>query len=217
MRPVEWVSLKEACTILGVHEATLRRWTDRGLLRAFRTPGGHRRYLRDDLLAFLAGSQAQPPAEWLARLADQTLSVTRQELSERLAQEAWAQRYAANRSAKQLSGRELLGLLIQYAARENNHETYLNQARAIMREYGREARGLGLSIPETARALLTFRQAIVDGITRSLYAPPGRDPDGQRLMNRAGLFFDELMIATLEGYLEPARPAASVPAGELHR
>ena len=34
----------------------MRKWSDGGRLPAFYTPGGHRRFRRDDLDAFLAGS-----------------------------------------------------------------------------------------------------------------------------------------------------------------
>ena len=40
----QWLTLKEASEFLGVHFTTLRTWADRGELRVFRTPGGHRRY-----------------------------------------------------------------------------------------------------------------------------------------------------------------------------
>ena len=50
-----WLSLREASRFLGVSEPTLRRWTDDGLVEAFRTPGGHRRYLLDAILNFEDG------------------------------------------------------------------------------------------------------------------------------------------------------------------
>lgn len=35
---------KEAAEVLGVSRTTLARWADSGLLRVFRTEGGHRRF-----------------------------------------------------------------------------------------------------------------------------------------------------------------------------
>lgn len=40
-----WLTVGEACRYLGVSQPTLRKWTDEGRIAAFRTPGGHRRYL----------------------------------------------------------------------------------------------------------------------------------------------------------------------------
>ncbi len=51
----EWLTVSQAAAILGVGTATVRRWTASGQLRAFVTPGGHRRYRRMDVLA-LAGT-----------------------------------------------------------------------------------------------------------------------------------------------------------------
>lgn len=42
----------EAADLLMVATATLRVWSDKGLLKPFTTPGGHRRYLREDLDRF---------------------------------------------------------------------------------------------------------------------------------------------------------------------
>lgn len=210
----EWVGLKEACRILGVHETTLRRWTDQGLISAFRTPGGHRRYLRQELLAFLERGRAlalQAPAEPLERLQQRALAEAHQMLAQRLVSEPWTPRYEPVRPFKRANGRRLLGLLIQYAARGEQEQAYLQAARAIMRQYGQEALRLGLSIPETARAVLTFRQVIMDAVAHSLDRPPAHDPEGWRVMGRAGLFFDELLVATLEGYLQGGAPGEAQP------
>ena len=52
----DWLGLAEASHVLGVSPATVRRWSDAGRLHVFTTPGGHRRYRRGDLEAFLARS-----------------------------------------------------------------------------------------------------------------------------------------------------------------
>ncbi|MFN2467907.1 MAG: response regulator [Gaiellaceae bacterium] len=57
---VEWRTLGQAASYLGVAQSTLRKWTDSGRVPAFKTPGGHRRYRRTDLDAFLAQSGPSP-------------------------------------------------------------------------------------------------------------------------------------------------------------
>jgi len=49
----EWLTLGGAAAHLGVAKGTLRRWADEGRVPAFYTPGGHRRFRRPDLDAFL--------------------------------------------------------------------------------------------------------------------------------------------------------------------
>ena len=50
------MTLGQAATYLGVAQSTVRKWSDGGRLSAFYTPGGHRRFRRADLDAFLSGS-----------------------------------------------------------------------------------------------------------------------------------------------------------------
>jgi glutamyl-tRNA reductase len=63
----EWLTMHEACELVGVSAATLRRWSDNGEVRAFTTPGGHRRFSREAILGLLPapanGPGATAPAE----------------------------------------------------------------------------------------------------------------------------------------------------------
>jgi excisionase family DNA binding protein len=44
----------QAARYLGVSLATVRRWTDAGHISCYRTPGGQRRFSRDQLDEFIA-------------------------------------------------------------------------------------------------------------------------------------------------------------------
>jgi excisionase family DNA binding protein len=48
------VSTKDVASMLGVSEATVKRWADAGTLRCFRTAGGHRKFRLRDVQGFLA-------------------------------------------------------------------------------------------------------------------------------------------------------------------
>ena len=52
----DWLTLGQAAKYLGVAQSTIRKWSDSGRVPAFYTPGGHRRYRRGDLDAFLERS-----------------------------------------------------------------------------------------------------------------------------------------------------------------
>jgi excisionase family DNA binding protein len=52
----DWLTLGQAARYLGVAQSTIRKWSDSGRVRAFKTPGRHRRYRRGDLDAFLERS-----------------------------------------------------------------------------------------------------------------------------------------------------------------
>src|SRR5256714_5851504 len=49
----DWLTLGQAAKYLGMAQSTIRKWSDSGRLPAFYTPGGHRRYRRNDLDQFL--------------------------------------------------------------------------------------------------------------------------------------------------------------------
>lgn len=53
------LNVSEAAGYLGVSAASLRKWSDRGLVPVYRTPGGQRRYSLNDLEEFIA-SMRQP-------------------------------------------------------------------------------------------------------------------------------------------------------------
>lgn len=62
------LTVREAARRLGVHENTIRRYADRGLIRAVRLPSGVRRIQRDDVER-LAGGQGIRAARSLNELA----------------------------------------------------------------------------------------------------------------------------------------------------
>jgi len=68
----EWLTLGHAARFLGVAQSTIRKWSDQGRVPAFYTPGGHRRYRRADLEAFLerSGPGGRPKAGPVVLLVD---------------------------------------------------------------------------------------------------------------------------------------------------
>jgi excisionase family DNA binding protein len=53
----------QAARYLGVSLATVRRWADAGHLDYYRTPGGQRRFSREQLDAFVASMRQGGPVE----------------------------------------------------------------------------------------------------------------------------------------------------------
>lgn len=56
------LSPADAAHILGVHVGTLKRWANDGRIGAFKTPGGHWKFRRSDLDAFLVAGTVNPDA-----------------------------------------------------------------------------------------------------------------------------------------------------------
>jgi excisionase family DNA binding protein len=68
----DWLTLGQAAKYLGVAQSTIRKWSDQGRVPAFYTPGGHRRYRRADLDAFLnrSGPSATPTESPVVLIVD---------------------------------------------------------------------------------------------------------------------------------------------------
>jgi len=66
----DWLTLGQAAKFLGVAQSTIRKWSDLGRVPAFYTPGGHRRYRRSDLEAFIQRSGPGKPSGPLVLVVD---------------------------------------------------------------------------------------------------------------------------------------------------
>src|SRR5947207_15743122 len=99
-RPVgvetDWMTLGQAAKYLGVAQSTIRKWSDLGRVPAFYTPGGHRRYRRSDLDAFLERSGPGKPARGPLVLVVADEPQVREGVRVNLELEAYTVRRAAN-------------------------------------------------------------------------------------------------------------------------
>jgi excisionase family DNA binding protein len=66
--PKQQFGTLEVARMLGVSAMTVVRWIDKGLIPAFKTPGSHRRILRDDLKHFIRRMEFPMPDEFQADL-----------------------------------------------------------------------------------------------------------------------------------------------------
>lgn len=64
------MSVREAASRLGVHDNTVRRYADRGLIRAVRLPSGVRRLQREDVEALAPQTVEKPDAPTPPTLED---------------------------------------------------------------------------------------------------------------------------------------------------
>ncbi|OYT73997.1 MAG: hypothetical protein CFK49_03555 [Armatimonadetes bacterium JP3_11] len=66
------LTLEETARLLGVCPATVRRYTDRGWLRCFRTEGNQRRFKLSDIVAFLEEQALRQPRGNRSRTPEET-------------------------------------------------------------------------------------------------------------------------------------------------
>lgn len=147
-RGPRWLTLGTASELLGVSESTIRRWADAGDIRSFRTQGGHRRILEDDLRAMLA-SPGGGRGQDTGRINEIALALVRRKLTgERQAPSAPFEGLDPEVTGRlRLLGRQLVDLFARSVSERGETERYAEDARLIGREYGRTlvAAGVGLT------------------------------------------------------------------------
>jgi len=60
---LSFISTSKAARMCGVARTTISKWIDEGALKAFVTPGGHRKIREEDLLDFLERNGSRSPAK----------------------------------------------------------------------------------------------------------------------------------------------------------
>ncbi len=156
-----WITLGQACKLLGVNESTLRRWADAGHVRSFRTPGGHRRFSEDDLRVLMAG-QMPPTAEPYNTISNLALARIRRRLQRGRNQGAhWYTNLSdEDRETMRPLGRRLVTLVSEYLARGSNRPHLLDEAREIAHEYGTLLVRDGLSLRDAIEGFTFFRKTL---------------------------------------------------------
>ena len=160
----EWLSLREACRLLDVSDTTLRQWADAGHLRVYRTPGGHRRFLRQDVdsLTQAARPSAEPARE------DSGEGPALRRIRRRLSQDSvthqpWFQAVEPEgHDRMRLFGRRLLSLLLQESQPRRRRQELLAEARILGQEYGSEMLERNVALTDTVEAFIFFRSMVLD-------------------------------------------------------
>jgi hypothetical protein len=110
------------------------------------------------------------------------------------------------------SGQRMVALLMQYGARGDNGEMFLEEGRRMAAEYGAVCCEAGLSLTETARVFLFFRRSILDSVHETSGLTGPNDRDAQRLYHRMSDFLDAMLLATIDSF--GRQPALSQLARE---
>ena len=153
-----WLSLGGASRLLEVNEATLRQWADNGYLPVYRTPGGHRRFLREDVAALAEGSMDTDEAAHAGALEGSALRRIRRGLhQETVSRQSWYQSIEEQgRDRMRLFGRRLLSLLVQENPGGWRRQQAIDESLMLGREYGTEMSERSVSLKDTVEAFVFF-------------------------------------------------------------
>jgi excisionase family DNA binding protein len=210
-----WLTIRDACALLGVDQSTLRRWTDEGRVPAFLTPGGHRRYLEEDLRALVAGDRKKPARTRVNRqqLTSRSLRAYEDDYLEEARSRPWYQAFAGEQQEEHRRlGRRLVDLAIRYAATSGHRQErtqLLVQGREIGDYYGRSGAQAGLDPSESIEAFLYFRYPTVRAVLSVIEEENLPARRASRLFIGIDDFIDQVLLAMMRAYeLEKQRAEA---------
>lgn len=194
----EWLSLSDAAKLLGVHPSTVRLWSDKGVLPTHRTSGGHRRYRRDEVMLWSnTAREIRAEPEGIMHMAMKNVRVQIGEAN--LEMEGWYQKLDESaRKQYRESARSLAQGLMTYLASETNDDS---ESHAIGYEYASRARRYGLSEVDATRALLFFRNALIESVMkvyREANIHSGRA--WEEMLHKMHTFTDLILLSLLETY-----------------
>jgi excisionase family DNA binding protein len=199
----EWVSLRRAADILGVHPATVRNWADRGDIASRRTPGGHRRFRKNDLIQYARSQGELQPVE-VQVIIQNALGQARMEIGDgALSSSPWARPMTdRTRELMRVYGRQVLEALRSYlASGAPDHE--LAQAIRLGKEYAAILSEDGLTLPQAMRGFFFFSEFVINSIlTWSEVTPPRSAPEWASLLRHFNNFMNTMLLSMVEYYEE---------------
>jgi excisionase family DNA binding protein len=196
----EWLSLKGAAAILGVHPSTVRAWSDKGLLPVHRTQGGHRRYKKSEVEMW--AEHARDPQDIAPEtMVQSAVRNVRMRIADgKLEAEPWYQKLNEEaRTQYRQSAQMLFQGLMAYLGSDG--ENAASQAHSIGYSYAARARRNNLSYVEAARAFLFFRNVLIESVIkvyREAHVPIGKS--WEDMLHRMHHFTDEILISLLETF-----------------
>ena len=196
--------MHEASDIVGVSQATLRRWSEAGDVEAFTTPGGHRRFTRASLARLLP--QPGRPRRTLRELGETPERVVRhyrRDLAASHAHDWLPQLDDAGRAAFREPGRGILaGVLASLdAPTAEAGEAELAGALAAVATYGELAAANRIGITRTASAFLHFRAPFLEELAVISRRRRLDTDEALALLTAATSTFDRLLPAVLHSFL----------------
>ncbi|RMF81413.1 MAG: helix-turn-helix domain-containing protein [Chloroflexi bacterium] len=197
----EWVSLRHAAELLGVHPATVRNWADKGDLPYRRTQGGHRRFDKAVLLQ-LAEQQGELQPVEVQVMIQNALGQTRMQIGGgNLAGVAWYNAMSdATRDELRQQGLEVLEALRAYLA-NGARDVDLSKAIAMGQHYAARLSTDGLTLPQAVRGFFYFSDFVINSVlVWSELKTPRNTSEWGGLLRQVNTFINTMLLSIIEYY-----------------
>ncbi len=196
----KWLSLGEASKALGVNQATLRLWSDRGQVRSFRTPGRHRRFSAEDIFAIMRQEEHIIGPGAFRDIHEKAVEGVRRRIRPSKAGPHLSELDLDDEDRKQmrLMGRRMVELVVEYLNSQRNRPRALMEAKSLGESYGAQAARKGLSLVAFIDTYLFFRHSLEDVVQHlgkgQLYS------DSETLWPRVNSLMDQVFLAAVAAY-----------------
>ena len=195
------LTIGQACKLLGVSEATLRNWTDEGRIKAFVTPGGHRRYVESELRSFIAAqSRVFTNKDMLAQMGSEPLHKI-QQARERMAETHWYGGLSDESKARLRGlGGAVYGLAVEYLTDKKGREETMRSAREVGRQFGEYLADINVSLTDAIEAFILHRSPLIQvasDIVKREGVLRGQAADAVPLVTQ---ITDEFLLSLVEAY-----------------
>lgn len=200
----EWLTVHDACALIGVSPATLRRWSAAGDVQAFTTPGGHRRFARSTILSLLpTGRRQRPTLERLGETPEHMTDVYRRQLDQACRGISWLTGLSEDeREPLRDHGRLIAASLLVFidAATAQEREAAMVKAAGAATEHGRIAARGSAGMNETVEAFLRFRMLFLGELAQVARRRALDTVEATHLLVTATQATDELLVALMRGH-----------------
>lgn len=215
----KWLSIHDACAMVGVDQSTLRRWSDDGKVPVFRTPGGHRRYAEEDLRTLVGSNGRRPDRPRIRQeMTDRSLLAFEEVFWQGARARRWFRAFSpAKHDELRLLGRRMVDLAVRFASspESSDRNSYLDEGRQIGEQYGISSARVGLTSTEAVEAFLYFRYPVVRSVVGMIEEQGLATKRAARVFIDIGQFMDQVLLAMVS-FHELTNNAAGTPLARAH-
>jgi len=201
MKQEDRVNISKASRILAVSEQALRKWTDQGKIKAFITPGGHRRYSLAELKRFINQNRKTLGIKDLVTDLEHVVPVLHDTATNYLRSTTWQGQLDSESQIYLASlGRHLLELIIKIVSETSWQPETFKDVQEVGADFGRILARQGLPLTDAVQTFIRHRDPIIKVSTEMLKKREGFDRRIVEAIPMVNNAMDEALISLVTAY-----------------